>query len=154
MISGNKLYLSSDKETLNDPFYRYVIENPIIYTRKNVTIFENYEKFIEQLQIDNDIYEAGASQQLSQRRASLANDIGLILLKYLSKKLHCGHTGKIFKGKHDVVEIIDHICEFIRCYILCPKCDLPELDIKLADSKYFSRKCKSCNYFDNIDVRY
>ena len=70
----------------------------------------------------------------------IAKQLGIqseILTKYLQKKIGANITGNTIKGKIDVDTIEKHFEQYIKNYVLCPKCRLPEWTGKL---------CKACGF--------
>jgi len=73
--------------------------------------------------------------------------------EYLTKFLGCelcvqarfiGTEQKgIFQGVHSEQEISTMLDKFVAEYVLCPKCDLPEIDLHV-DNKFLFGKCNAC----------
>ena len=134
-----KLYLSSDSSIIeNDPYYRYQIEYPIftnsIKSGTKITVFENSQSFSKALNINDEF-----------------------LCKFISNKLSCQlqqtPLNYYFKGHHNPDTILSMINNFIKIYILCPNCDLPETNLFLDDG-IISHDCESCGQKNNIISKY
>jgi translation initiation factor 5 len=140
MEKYNKLYLTSDENTLMDPNYRYIICT-IEYKKVNkkgtiITVLENFSKFCKELQFNE-----------------------LLLIKIIGKFLSC-KTGidkntNLYYLQGDFIskQINDIIYNFIKKYLLCITCDKPEIILKCKNEK-IKQKCKACGnkcYLDVID---
>ena len=82
-----------------------------------------------------------------------------LLAKYLSWELNTPvkplAKGQQFqlKGVFDSPTLNTSLRKFIKYYVLCTKCDLPELDYKVnAKKKMAKTKCRSCGYSQVYDA--
>ena len=109
---------------INDEFYRYKMPNIDIQHTKTKTIITNITDIIESIK-RNEIY----------------------LQKYIGYELGARVLNKNYRfeinGKHDKNKIIDIVNSFIKLYVLCIECGLPETNISICKNKaYFD--CRSC----------
>jgi len=130
MESSTYIYLTNDEDVLLDLNYRYKIKKPTFKqlkkSGKNITEFTNLIKFSNDLEFDH-----------------------IILIKIVSKILSTNYKfdkdtkNYYLSGHYENIEIMNVICSFIRKYLLCKSCDLPEVCIK-SSSKGIKQKCKAC----------
>ena len=76
----------------------------------------------------------------------IAKQLGIppeLLTKYLQKKIGASITGNTIKGKIEVDTIEKHFEQYIKNYVLCPKCRLPEWTGKLCKACGFSKELKT-----------
>jgi translation initiation factor 5 len=144
MEHNNMLYLTSDPNVLLDIHYRYKISVLHVTSTVNkgayITILENFEKFCKELLFDPKI---------------LLN----IVRKFLSCKGSIDKNDKYFlQGKYTAENIKGIIYTFVQKYLLCIKCDKPEVDLKYKKDK-IKQKCRACGNngylnFCSADVLY
>lgn len=130
METNKYIYLTNDELVLYDPGYRYKVNKPIfnygIKKGTHITIFENSNDFAKSIHIEYNI-----------------------LCRIISINLSCGYkidkaTNNIyFIGRFESTQIIEIICRFIRNYLLCIICGLPEVELKNKNSK-IKQRCKCC----------
>ncbi len=140
MEQYGKLYLTSDESVLLDTNYRYII-CIMEYKKINkkgtlITILDNFIKFCQQLEFNKDI-----------------------LIKIIGKELSC-KTGidkntnlYYLQGDFMPNQVNSILYNFIQKYLLCVKCDKPEVLLKCKNEK-IKQKCKACGnkcYLENID---
>lgn len=137
MEHNNMLYLTSDPNVLLDIHYRYKINvlqvSSIVNKGTYITILENFTKFCKELLFDPKI-----------------------LLKLVSKNLSCkGRIDKndkyFLQGKYTAENIKGIIYTFIQKYLLCIKCNKPEVDIKYKKDN-LKQKCRACG--NNVYLNY
>ena len=140
-MNSEKFYLASKECSLQDPMYRYQIEQPKISIGgkqgNRTTYFENSEIF-----------------------SKLINVSSMFFGKYISNKISCplnfDKTKNClgFKGEYSIDLIIQHLNEFIKIYILCSNCDYPETDLNLNTKKKICQICRSCGTIYDIPNKY
>lgn len=65
------------------------------------------------------------------------------------------HERFIVNGSHDAEKLQDLLDGFIRKYVLCPECDNPETDLKVATKKgTISQSCKACGFHGPLEVHH
>lgn len=145
MFGSNTLsylfYLASRDTSLTDPEYRYKISSPVISVGgkkgNRSTLFENSEYYAEKLGVPS-IYFG----------------------KYISNKISCplsiDKEKKCISWKGEYTrELIElYLKDFIKIYILCPRCDYPETDLYLNESKLVGQLCRSCGNSSLIEAKY
>jgi translation initiation factor 5 len=129
--NNDLFYLASKESALSDPQYRYKIANPIIITTgkkgNRTTWFENSEYYSEKLGVSS-----------------------IFFGKFIGNKISCPSNFDkeknciSWKGEYNNDLIQSHLKEFIKIYILCPKCDYPETNLYLDEKKYIGTLCRSC----------
>jgi translation initiation factor 2 beta subunit (eIF-2beta)/eIF-5 len=135
MLSNKHIYLTTNPQQLNDPFFRYKIDLPIIsYVSKKgavLTIFENVSQISKQLYINE-----------------------TTIIKLIGKILSVKTYENQFTCKIEKVEIENVLIKIIQKYMLCKKCDLPELDFLVVKGKHSSIKtrCKACGFKEKYPV--
>jgi len=130
MISGNKLFLSSNDEIIYDSNFRYKIDIPI-YEIKNkkgckMTYFTNSNTFCKSINFDHNLLIRLLSIELSCKGT-------------IDKNLNCG----VFSGVYEPVKINNIICSFIRNYLICKLCGNPEVTLFKNKNK-LKQICKAC----------
>ncbi len=127
MESNNKLYLTSDESVLFDSHYRYkisIIQSSIILKKGTyITILDNFDKFCIELIFDPKLF-----------------------IKIIGKLLSCkgGFTNNYYlQGQYTNIQIKNIVYQFIKTYLLCVKCDKPEINLKYKDNK-LKQKCIAC----------
>jgi translation initiation factor 5 len=130
MEQNGKLYLTGNQDTLFDPNYRYQIPtieiSHMIKKGTKITILSNLDSFCKDLDFDKEI-----------------------LLNVIAKKLSCRKSNDYLVGEYSNKEIKDIIYNFIQKYLLCQKCDKPEVVLKYKKDK-IKQKCKACGNNDYI----
>ena len=137
--NGDLFYLASKESTLSDPNYRYKIAQPIITVSgkkgNRTTWFENSEYY-------------------SQKMGGCPS---LFFGKYIGNKISCPSNYDkeknclCWKGEYSKEQIELHLKDFIKTYILCPKCDYPETIMFL---KLIGLNCKSCGGTFMIEAKH
>lgn len=56
----------------------------------------------------------------------------------------------IIKGKHTYEEVLSKLDSFIEKYLLCPKCELPEISL-FSDKDVLKGKCRACGNAGKLD---
>lgn len=138
MFGRNTFYLSSNPDTFADSEYRYQIDCPVINVEgKNGnqhTWFVNSEYWSEKINVPS-----------------------IIFGKYVGSRLGCAtffdkeKTCVGWKGKYSNETIIEHLTDFVHNIILCPNCDLPELDMSMRTKKILGQYCKACGFAGDIE---
>jgi translation initiation factor 5 len=133
MECTNSIYLASWESHLNDPIYRYKIPalNIKCLGRQDnwTTHFLNSEEITKKINRPSDFFG-----------------------KYIGYALSCptkqdkDKNCLTFKGDHSSEIITKYFMEFIKIYVLCPNCDLPEttLFIQKDKIKVLSHNCDAC----------
>jgi len=76
----------------------------------------------------------------------------LVVMKYFCAELGASHvTGSIMTGSHDYASLLKGLDKFIHNYVLCKKCNYPELVYK-AEKKDLFGKCNSCSTIRKLDA--
>jgi translation initiation factor 5 len=131
----NEIYLASNEHSLNDPSYRYKMKPLIIKVTGRqdnwTTCFINSEDIAEKIKRPNDFFGKYIGYALSCPTKQ-------------DKELKC----LTFKGNYTNEVITRHFMEFVKIYVLCPKCDLPETKLFIQKSeelpKGLSHNCEAC----------
>lgn len=134
-MNNNEIYLASREESLNDSSYRYKIKSldvKVIGKQDNwTTCFVNSEDIANKIKIPSEFLGKYISYALS------------CPLK-IDKELNC----LSFKGKYTLETITKIFMDFVKIYILCPKCDLPETKLFIQKEKDLpkglSHNCNAC----------
>jgi translation initiation factor 5 len=137
MENNNKLYLTSDETVLFDTHYRYQITPlqtyVIIKKGTPITILDNFTDFCIELLFDSQL-----------------------LIKIIGKLLSCKsginkNDQYYLQGQYSNVQVKEIVYEFIKKYLLCCKCDKPEINLKHKNNK-IKQKCRACGnneYLEN-----
>ena len=128
---SDRFYLASKESSLSDPSYRYQVNRPIISVfgkqGNKTTLFENSESFAKSINRPSEYFA-----------------------KYISYKLSCpskfdkDKNCQTFKGEYKEELIEQYLIDFVKIYILCPKCDYPDTKLNLNDKKMICINCESC----------
>ena len=139
MEYANKIFLTSNPIVCYDFNYRYQINPPQFkkITKKGtvVTLFTNSSEFAKNINIEE-----------------------TSLIKSISYKLSCQtntdstHKCSYFVGDYDNNILINIINNFIKTFILCKKCDLPELTLNNNNNK-IQQHCRACGHCENINSK-
>jgi translation initiation factor 5 len=135
MEFGNEIYLASRETSFNDPVYRYKIKplNIKCMGRQDnwTTYFLNSEEICKKI-----------------------NRPSEYLGKYIGNALSCPMKQDkeknclTFKGDHSSETITKYFMEFVKMYVLCPNCDLPETKLFMQKEKDkpkgLSHSCEAC----------
>jgi translation initiation factor 5 len=135
----SKLYLTRDESQLFDFNYRYKI-TPMILKLLSVKgtqtiILDNFSQFCEELIFDKNI-----------------------LIKIIGKHISCkSGVDKMdryyLQCTHDSDYIKEIVYTFIRKYLLCTKCGLPEIDWTIKEKTCkFVQKCRACDNLIDIAI--
>lgn len=54
-------------------------------------------------------------------------------------------------GESDNIVILASLFRFIKKYVLCPKCNDPELKLRVNKKKLIKADCKACSFNDTLD---
>jgi translation initiation factor 2 beta subunit (eIF-2beta)/eIF-5 len=132
----NKLYLTNDENKLFDNHYRYKISTiqtySIIKKGTYITILDNFDTFCNELLFDKNI---------------LIKIIG----KIMSCKSGVSKDGNYYlQGQYDNMYIKNIVYTFIKKYLICSNCGMPEVTIKCKNDK-IKQKCKACGYNDYLE---
>ena len=109
----NEIYLASRESHLNDPIYRYKIK-PL-----NIKCLGRQ---------DNWTTHFLNSEEIAKKINRPSEHFG----KYIGYALSCpmkqykDKNCLTFKGDHSSETITKYFMEFVKIYVLCPNCDLPE----------------------------
>uniref|UniRef100_A0A0G4I000 W2 domain-containing protein n=1 Tax=Chromera velia CCMP2878 TaxID=1169474 RepID=A0A0G4I000_9ALVE len=57
----------------------------------------------------------------------------------------------IVNGAHNQAELADILDKFIAKYVLCPNCELPEIDLVVSKGGMISCKCNACGHRGDLD---
>ncbi len=141
MNYSDKLFLTSNPIAVYDLSYRYQINLPqfkkIIKKGTIITLFTNSIEFAKSINID----ETSLVKSISYKLSCQTN---------MDSSLKCSY----FVGDYDNNILINIINNFIKTFILCKKCDLPELLLSKNKNK-ICQKCKACgniNIIDSINI--
>lgn len=138
MEHHNKLYLTSNEEVLFDSNYRYQIAPleiaSVVKKGTRITQLLNFDKFVKDLQFPAPEF----------------------LLRFVGKKLSCKsgvdkHNMHYLQGMYSASQVKDVVYAFIITYLLCERCDKPEVAICSSKSnrdavKKTCRACGHCQY--------
>ncbi len=117
-----------------DVYARYKMAEPKIRTKHKLTYITNISDIVKTM-----------------------NTMVLYIVKFLSKELntmvkHEPKTKEIrINGIYSKEDIIHYLREFVRLYLLCSICNLPELD-HVCKKKYLAMKCRSCGNYSKCDL--
>jgi translation initiation factor 5 len=131
----NEIYLASSESHLNDPTFRYKIKplNIKLMGKQDnwTTYFLNSEEIAKIIKRPSDYFG-----------------------KYIGYSLSCPtkfdkeHNCLTFKGNYSKEVITKNFMEFVKIYVLCPNCDLPEtslfIDKNEKNKKILSHNCNAC----------
>lgn len=120
---------------INDPFYRYKMEEIKVRDENKGTVLVNIENICKSLNRTSD-----------QLIKYLQKQMGISFIK----KNGTIHTSK----KVNQNEIQKHIFNYIQHYVLCEKCNNPEtewLNEKTAKNNIFI-KCHACSHLTEIKL--
>jgi translation initiation factor 5 len=130
-FDNRTFYFATNENSLLDPDYRYRFNEPIITISgkkgNRTTYFENSEYFAE----------------ITRRPSEY-------FTKYIAGRLSCSNkfdtqkNCQTFKGEFTLEQIKNYFIEFIKIYLLCPKCDYPETVLEFDINKNVSKHCESC----------
>ena len=128
MEANNKLYLCSDAATAADPFYRYIVTLPHVshLTIKGtpITVFDNSNEVARGLQMEQ-----------------------TLMMRLIAARLGCRTKDNQFVGTYMVSQVVQILChDIIRPYLLCHKCDKPEVTLGASKSveNGIRKKCRAC----------
>ena len=128
----NEIYLTSKEIHLNDHNYRYKIKplNIKLMGRQDnwTTYFLNSEEIAKKINRPSNYFGKFISYSLS------------CPMKY-DKDKDC----LTFKGDYSSEIITKYFIEFIKIYVLCPNCDLPETQLFLHKDKKLKNLSHNCN---------
>ena len=130
---NNEIYLTSNEDSLKDSSYRYKIKSldiKVIGKQDNwSTCFVNSEDIATKIKVPIEFFGKYISYALS------------CPLK-IDKELNC----LSFKGKYTCETITKIFMDFVKIYILCPNCDLPETKLFFQKDipKGLSHNCNAC----------
>jgi len=133
MNFSDEIYLASKEINLNDPSFRYKIKSPIVKCMGKqdnwTTYFLNSEEIGKKINRPTEYFGKYIAYALS---CPMKND----------KDKNC----LTFKGNYTCELITKYLIEFIKIYVLCPNCDLPEtiLFISKDKNKKLSQNCMAC----------
>lgn len=75
----------------------------------------------------------------------------IVVIKYFCAELGASHvSGSIMTGDHKYDSLLKGLDKFINNYVLCKKCNYPELQYK-AEKKDLFGKCNSCSTIRRLD---
>jgi translation initiation factor 5 len=132
----NEIHLASRETHLNDPMYRYKIKPLNIKCMGKQDNWTTY--FLNSEEIANKI-----------------NRPSEYFGKYISHALSCpmkrdkDQKCLTFKGEYSKEVITKYFMDFVKLYVLCPNCDLPETKLfvdkdKNSLTKGLNHKCDAC----------
>lgn len=137
----NNIYLTSKEINFNDSNYRYKINN------LNVKSFGKQDNWTTYILNSEDI-------------SKIINRPSEYFGKYISYALSCPMKQDkdkkclSFKGNYSNEIITKYFMEFIKIYVLCPECDLPEtkliIEKNLNKTKNLMHKCNACGLTSQI----
>ena len=131
----SEIYLASRESHLNDPIYRYKIKplNIKCLGRQDnwTTHFLNSEEIAKKINRPSEYFGKYIGHALS---CPMKQD----------KDKNC----LTFKGDHSGETITKYFMEFVKIYVLCPNCDLPETKLFIQKEKNkpkgLSHSCDAC----------
>jgi translation initiation factor 2 beta subunit (eIF-2beta)/eIF-5 len=140
MIHNGQFYLTQNYYNLSDPNFRYKTEIPKFTTevRKGTkqTFFVNSNKFAKSIGLEENIMIKMIGAELScQSKIDKVNKCGVF---------RCECNNKI------IFDIIENI---IVKYLLCGKCDTPEIILGIKHSR-LTQNCKACGMYDFVKKEY
>jgi translation initiation factor 5 len=135
MEGGNEIYLASRESSLSDPIYRYKIKGLNIKCTGRqdnwTTNFLNSEEIAKKINRPSEYFGKYIGHALS---CPMKQD----------KEKNC----LTFKGDHSGDLITKYFMEFVKIYVLCPNCDLPETKLFIQKEKDKPRglthSCDAC----------
>jgi translation initiation factor 5 len=143
MEHNNEIYLASWETHLNDPTYRYKIKSLNI---KLIGKQDNWTTLIIN----------------SEEIAKLIKRPIEHISKYISHGLSCPIKKEKeydclgFKGKYTIDIITKYFMDYIKIYVLCPICDLPETTLFIQKDKDkprgLSHNCNACGKISLVRV--
>lgn len=135
----NEIYLASRESNLTDPVYRYKIQplNIKCLGRQDnwTTHFLNSEEIAKKINRPSEYFGKYIGYALS---CPMKQD----------KNKNC----LTFKGDHSAEIITKYFMEFIKIFVLCPNCDLPEtkLFIQKGAQKALTHNCDACGTYSLV----
>lgn len=126
--------------TTDDPFYRYKMRQLSVQVIGNGKMIRTAFVNIDDVAKDLKVPPMYIPSYLAQRMGAQA--------KYDPKKPE-RERGSI-SGEYSVSELTEHLEAFIRDFVLCGRCQLPELSF-LPGKKKVMVKCRSCGWKSDIE---
>eukprot|EP01094_Clydonella_sp_ATCC50884_P024563 TRINITY_DN618_c0_g1_i1.p1 TRINITY_DN618_c0_g1~~TRINITY_DN618_c0_g1_i1.p1 ORF type:complete len:419 (-),score=219.85 TRINITY_DN618_c0_g1_i1:205-1461(-) len=124
----------------DDPFYRYKMRQlcvQVIGNGKMIrTAFLNIDDVAKDLKVPSNYIPSFLAQRMGAKAA------------YDAKKPE--RERAYISGEYAVVDLSEHLEAFIRDFVLCKKCRLPEYSF-LPSKKRIMVKCRSCGYKTDIE---
>jgi translation initiation factor 5 len=140
-FDDDNFFLATKESSLNDNLYRYQLDSLKISVggkKGNLTTyFENSEYFAKKLEVPS-----------------------VCFMKFIANKISCPSSMDkekkcvSFKGEHKLETIRQYLMEFVIIYILCNKCDLPQITLNLNEHKNIIKNCRACGETQLIEPKY
>lgn len=89
------------------------------------------------------------SKQINHNPKTLTKYLGICLGSKINEEKYW------IQGHHSKEKIQKYIFDFINCYVLCPKCSVPELEYsfeKIKKNEIIKIHCVGCGSDNNIDT--
>ena len=135
MDCSNEIYLASWDSHLNDPIYRYKMKS------LNIKCMGKQDNWTTYFLNSEDI-----SKKINKSSEYFGKYIGYALSCPMKqdKEKNC----LTFKGDYSCETITKHFMDFLKIYVLCPICDLPETILFIQKDKDkpkgLSHNCNAC----------
>lgn len=121
----------------DDPFYRYKM--PEVQVK-----VEGRGNGIKTVILNMDDIASSLKCESSYLTKFFGMELGTVSMWDNKRKI------SIVNGKHDKLVLHNIISDFIKRFILCPQCNLPETILKVKKSCLYA-KCSACNFYGPSD---
>jgi len=140
-LTSSPKVIAIDPACQGDTFYRYKMKQVVVQTIGNgkmiKTSFTNLDDVAKELKVPPDYIPHYLGKAIGAQA------------KYDKKK--AARERATISGEHSTAELSGLLVRFIREFVLCTKCKLPELDYTAKKSD-IAMRCRSCGWKGNLSA--